>query len=93
MPPPGYVTIRDQPAGGGEMTGVPPTFTDEGLRAAIAVRKRIPGLPVVVLSQYVEQLYAREPLSDHAGAVGYLLIAPPTPCSWSCAGASTRSSR
>ncbi|MFF3149944.1 response regulator transcription factor, partial [Streptomyces sp. NPDC057927] len=37
---------------------LPPTFTDEGLRAVIDVRKRIPGLPIVVLSQYVEQLYA-----------------------------------
>ncbi|WP_405873182.1 response regulator [Streptomyces sp. NBC_00005] len=52
---------------------LPPTFTDEGLRAVIDVRKRIPGLPVVVLSQYVEQLYARELMSDRAGAVGYLL--------------------
>ncbi|MGX9890171.1 LuxR C-terminal-related transcriptional regulator [Streptomyces sp. NPDC002276] len=52
---------------------LPPTFTDEGLRAAIAARKLIPALPVVVLSQYVEQLYARELLSDRAGAVGYLL--------------------
>ncbi|MGW3312739.1 LuxR C-terminal-related transcriptional regulator [Streptomyces sp. NPDC001073] len=52
---------------------LPPTFTDEGLRAAIEVRKRIPALPVVVLSQYVEQLYARELMSDRAGAVGYLL--------------------
>ncbi|MFJ3897299.1 response regulator [Streptomyces sp. NPDC090083] len=52
---------------------LPPTFTDEGLRAAIEVRRRIPALPVVVLSQYVEQLYARELMSDRAGAVGYLL--------------------
>ena len=52
---------------------MPPTFTDEGLRAAIAVRQRRPGFPVVVLSQYVEQLYARELLADGAGAVGYLL--------------------
>ncbi|MFJ9896761.1 LuxR C-terminal-related transcriptional regulator [Streptomyces sp. NPDC091280] len=52
---------------------LPPTFTDEGLRAAIDARGRIPALPVVVLSQYVEQLYARELLSDRAGAVGYLL--------------------
>ena len=52
---------------------LPPTFTDEGLRAAIAVRKQLPGLPIVVLSQYVEQLYARELMSDRAGAVGYLL--------------------
>lgn len=52
---------------------LPPTFTDEGLRAVIDVRRQIPGLPVVVLSQYVEQLYARELMSDRAGAVGYLL--------------------
>jgi DNA-binding NarL/FixJ family response regulator len=52
---------------------LPPTFTDEGLRAAIEARRRVPGLPVLVLSQYVEQLYARELLADQAGAVGYLL--------------------
>jgi DNA-binding NarL/FixJ family response regulator len=52
---------------------LPPTFTDEGLRVALAARQQIPGLPVLVLSQYVEQLYARELLSDQAGAVGYLL--------------------
>ena len=52
---------------------LPPTNTDEGLRVAIEARKRIPGLPVLVLSQYVEQLYARELLADHAGGVGYLL--------------------
>lgn len=52
---------------------LPPTFTDEGLRAAIDARKQIPALPIVVLSQYVEQLYARELMSDRAGAVGYLL--------------------
>jgi DNA-binding NarL/FixJ family response regulator len=52
---------------------LPPTFTDEGLRVAIEARQRLPGLPVLVLSQYVEQLYARELLSDRAGGVGYLL--------------------
>lgn len=52
---------------------MPPTFTDEGLRAAIAVRARRPGFPVLVLSQYVEQLYARELLASGEGAVGYLL--------------------
>jgi DNA-binding NarL/FixJ family response regulator len=52
---------------------LPPTFTDEGLRAAIAARRRRPGFPVLILSQYVEQLYARELLSDGAGGVGYLL--------------------
>ena len=52
---------------------LPPTFTDEGLRAALAARGEVPGLPILVLSQYVEQLYARELLADGAGAVGYLL--------------------
>ena len=52
---------------------LPPTFTDEGLRATIAARREVPGLPVLILSQYVERLYARELLSDRAGAVGYLL--------------------
>jgi DNA-binding NarL/FixJ family response regulator len=52
---------------------LPPTFTDDGLRAAIEARHAVPGLPVLVLSQYVEQLYARELLADKAGGVGYLL--------------------
>jgi DNA-binding NarL/FixJ family response regulator len=52
---------------------LPPTFTDDGLRAALRARREIPGLPVLVLSQYVEQLYARELLADDAGGVGYLL--------------------
>ena len=52
---------------------LPPTFTDEGLRAALQARREIPGLPVLVLSQYVEQLYARELLADGSGGVGYLL--------------------
>lgn len=52
---------------------LPPTFTDEGLQAAIAARAQVPGLPVLVLSQHVEQLYARELLSDRTGGVGYLL--------------------
>lgn len=52
---------------------LPPTFTDEGLQAALAARREIPGLPVLVLSQYVEQLYARELLADGTGGVGYLL--------------------
>ncbi|MFJ8579735.1 response regulator [Micromonospora sp. NPDC093277] len=52
---------------------LPPSFTDEGLRAALAARRRHPGLPILLLSQYVEQLYARELLADGAGAIGYLL--------------------
>jgi DNA-binding NarL/FixJ family response regulator len=52
---------------------MPPTFTNEGLVAAIEARTRRPGLPVLVLSQYVEQLYARELLRSGEGAIGYLL--------------------
>ncbi len=52
---------------------LPPTYTDEGLRAAIAARAARPGFPVLVLSQYVEHLYARELLASGEGAVGYLL--------------------
>jgi DNA-binding NarL/FixJ family response regulator len=52
---------------------LPPSFTDEGLRAALAARKVVPGLPILVLSQYVEQLYARELLADGTGGIGYLL--------------------
>ena len=52
---------------------MPPTHTDEGLRAAIAIRARLPGAPVLVLSQYVEVSYAADLLADGAGAVGYLL--------------------
>ncbi|MFI6279559.1 response regulator [Streptomyces sp. NPDC050988] len=52
---------------------MPPGFRDEGLRAALAARKEIPGLPVLVLSQYVEESYAAELLGGGAGGVGYLL--------------------
>jgi DNA-binding NarL/FixJ family response regulator len=52
---------------------LPPSFTDDGLRAALEARRQVPGLPVLVLSQYVEQLYARELLADQNGGVGYLL--------------------
>jgi DNA-binding NarL/FixJ family response regulator len=52
---------------------MPPTQRDEGLRAAIEARRRVPGSPVLVLSQYVESQYASELLADRAGGVGYLL--------------------
>ncbi|GAA1311684.1 response regulator transcription factor [Saccharothrix xinjiangensis] len=52
---------------------MPPTFTDEGLRAAIEARKRVPDLPVLVLSQYVEERYAVELLAGGSTGVGYLL--------------------
>ena len=52
---------------------LPPTYSDEGLRAAVAARAAQPGLPILVLSQHVEALYARELLADGQGGVGYLL--------------------
>ena len=52
---------------------MPPGFRDEGLRAALEARERIPGLPVLVLSQYVEESYALELLDGGAEGVGYLL--------------------
>ncbi len=51
---------------------MPPTFTDEGLRAALDIRRRLPGTGILVLSQYVETSYATE-LLVHGGGVGYLL--------------------
>jgi len=52
---------------------LPPSFRDEGLRAALEARRRVPGTPVLILSQYVEQAYASELLADGEGGVGYLL--------------------
>lgn len=52
---------------------MPPTFTDEGLRAAIEARRQLPGTRVLVLSQYVEESYAADLLADGSGGVGYLL--------------------
>ena len=52
---------------------LPPSYTDEGLRAALQARRQVPGLPVLILSAHVERLYARELLADQAGGVGYLL--------------------
>lgn len=52
---------------------MPPTFTDEGIRSALALQQREPPLPVLVLSQYVEERYASELLSRGRGGIGYLL--------------------
>lgn len=52
---------------------MPPTFTSEGVRAALVVRRQYPGTAVVVLSQYVEQSYAADLFASHPKAVGYLL--------------------
>ncbi|RKT52913.1 response regulator transcription factor [Saccharothrix australiensis] len=52
---------------------MPPTNSDEGLKAALEIRRRHPGVGVLVLSQYVEQRYAADLLTGHAERVGYLL--------------------
>jgi DNA-binding NarL/FixJ family response regulator len=52
---------------------MPPTHTDDGLRAAVEARRQVPTLAVLVLSQYVEESYARDLLADGRGGVGYLL--------------------
>jgi DNA-binding NarL/FixJ family response regulator len=52
---------------------MPPSHTDEGLRASVAARGRVPGTPILVLSQYVEVSYADDLLADRRGGIGYLL--------------------
>jgi DNA-binding NarL/FixJ family response regulator len=52
---------------------MPPGYRDEGLKAAIEIRRRVPGLTVLVLSQYVEERYGAELLESGASGVGYLL--------------------
>ena len=52
---------------------MPPTFSDEGIRAAVRIREEYPDVAVLVLSQYVEQEYATELLAGHTDSVGYLL--------------------
>jgi len=52
---------------------LPPTFTDEGVRAAIEARTRHPGLGILILSQYVEPIYTQELLASGEGGIGYLL--------------------
>ena len=52
---------------------MPPSFRDEGLRAAVAIRKEIPNTPIVVFSQYVEERYAAELIESGTNGVGYLL--------------------
>ncbi|CAN5549311.1 response regulator [soil metagenome] len=68
------VALRDPDADAAVVdVRLPPGQTDEGLRAAIEVRAARPGFPVMVISQYVEHLYARELLASGEGAIGYLL--------------------
>ena len=52
---------------------MPPSFRDEGLRAALRLRERVPETAILIISQYVEGTYARELLADGRGGVGYLL--------------------
>jgi DNA-binding NarL/FixJ family response regulator len=52
---------------------MPPSFTDEGLRAALEARRRVPGTPILVFSQYVEERYATDLIGGGAEGVGYLL--------------------
>ncbi|ADB52325.1 response regulator [Conexibacter woesei] len=52
---------------------LPPSFRDEGVRAALEARKRVPGTAILIVSQYVEETYATELLADGQGGVGYLL--------------------
>ncbi|WP_440071884.1 response regulator transcription factor [Streptosporangium sp. OZ121] len=72
---PGLVTVVDEHDPDLAVVDVrmPPTHTDEGLRAALEARSRRPGLPILVLSQYVEEQYATELIGGGAAAVGYLL--------------------
>ena len=52
---------------------LPPSFHDEGLRAALEARRRVPGVPILILSQAVEESYATELIADGNGGIGYLL--------------------
>jgi DNA-binding NarL/FixJ family response regulator len=72
---PGFVAAihRHQPHAAIVDVRLPPSFRDEGIRAALQARREHPGLPVLVLSQYVEHDYAAELLKDGSGGVGYLL--------------------
>ncbi|MGH9107263.1 MAG: response regulator transcription factor [Acidimicrobiales bacterium] len=68
-----HALVSEHPDVGVVDVRLPPTFSDEGLQAALAARRKVPGLPVLILSQHVEQLYARDLLADGHGGVGYLL--------------------
>ena len=68
-----HAVLREEPDVAIVDIRLPPTFRDEGLRAAIELRERRPGTAVLIISQYVEQAYARELLADGRGGIGYLL--------------------
>lgn len=65
--------VRERPDVAVVDVRLPPSFRDEGLRAALEARRRVPGTAVLVVSQYVEQTYAVELLADGGGGIGYLL--------------------
>ncbi len=67
------VVVRERPDVSIVDVRMPPTFRDEGLRAAIEVRRRIPNAPILVFSQYVEERYAAELLEGGTTGIGYLL--------------------
>ncbi|MFE3119944.1 response regulator [Streptomyces niveus] len=67
------VVAHDQPDVVVADVRMPPSHTDEGLRAALEIRERWPAVGVLVLSQYVEKRYAGELMSADSGGVGYLL--------------------
>ncbi|HEX5450503.1 MAG TPA: response regulator transcription factor [Gaiellaceae bacterium] len=68
-----HAVVREQPDIAIVDIRMPPTFRDEGLRAALELRKRVPETAILIISQYVEGTYARELLADGRGGVGYLL--------------------
>ncbi len=68
-----HAVVRERPDVAIVDIRMPPTFRDEGLRAALELRERVPETSVLIISQYVEGTYARELLADGRGGVGYLL--------------------
>jgi DNA-binding NarL/FixJ family response regulator len=68
-----HAVLRERPEIAIVDIRMPPTFRDEGLRAALTVREHAPETAILIVSQYVEETYARELLADGRGGVGYLL--------------------
>jgi DNA-binding NarL/FixJ family response regulator len=68
-----HAVLREEPDVAIVDIRLPPSFRDEGLRAALELRERRPGTAVLIISQYVEHAYARELLADGRGGIGYLL--------------------
>ena len=68
-----HAVVRERPDIAIVDIRMPPTFRDEGLRAALELRARVPDTGILIISQYVEGTYARELLADGRGGVGYLL--------------------